>query len=62
MTVLQRSQYLGDCEGYGELDIGSDHVVAIEDLPALHKDPFDCVLVAQAQGATRVAEPPHSTR
>jgi PIN domain nuclease of toxin-antitoxin system len=34
--------------GYGELPIVSDHVVAIESLPALHKDPFDRVLVAQA--------------
>ncbi len=34
--------------GYSELPIISDHVVAIESLPALHKDPFDRVLVAQA--------------
>src|SRR5947208_16769268 len=34
--------------GYGELPILSDHVVAIENLPAIHKDPFDRVLVAQA--------------
>ena len=34
--------------GYGELPIVSDHVVAIESLPTLHKDPFDRVLVAQA--------------
>jgi len=26
----------------------SDHVVAVEDLPAIHKDPFDRLLVAQA--------------
>jgi PIN domain nuclease of toxin-antitoxin system len=35
--------------GYGELPIGSEHVVAIDNLPTLHKDPFDRVLVAQAQ-------------
>ncbi len=35
--------------GYGELGIGSEHVVAIDNLPRLHKDPFDRVLVAQAQ-------------
>jgi len=35
--------------GYGELAIGSEHVVAIDNLPSLHKDPFDRVLVAQAQ-------------
>jgi PIN domain nuclease of toxin-antitoxin system len=34
--------------GYGELPIMSAHVVAIESLPPLHKDPFDRVLVAQA--------------
>ena len=34
--------------GYSELPIVSDHVVAIESLPTLHKDPFDRVLVAQA--------------
>jgi PIN domain nuclease of toxin-antitoxin system len=35
--------------GYGELAIGSEHVVAIDNLPLVHKDPFDRVLVAQAQ-------------
>jgi len=34
--------------GYNELPIVSDHVVAIESLPPIHKDPFDRVLVAQA--------------
>lgn len=34
--------------GYGELPIVSDHVVAIDSLPAMHKDPFDRILVAQA--------------
>lgn len=34
--------------GYSELPILSEHVVAIESLPTIHKDPFDCVLVAQA--------------
>jgi PIN domain nuclease of toxin-antitoxin system len=34
--------------GYGEVPIVSDHVVAIESLPPIHKDPFDRVLVAQA--------------
>lgn len=34
--------------GYGELPIVSDHVVAIDSLPSIHKDPFDRVLVAQA--------------
>ena len=34
--------------GYGELPIISDHVVASESLPPIHKDPFDRILVAQA--------------
>ena len=34
--------------GYSELPISSDHVVATESLPPIHKDPFDRVLVAQA--------------
>ena len=34
--------------GYGELPIVSDHVVSLESFPAIHKDPFDRVLVAQA--------------
>lgn len=34
--------------GYSELPILSDHVVAIDSLPAIHKDPFDRLLVAQA--------------
>jgi len=42
--------------GYGELPIISDHVVATESLPFLHKDPFDRILVAQAtvEGVTLV--------
>jgi PIN domain nuclease of toxin-antitoxin system len=35
--------------GYSELPIGSEHVVSIEGLPPIHKDPFDRILVAQAQ-------------
>jgi PIN domain nuclease of toxin-antitoxin system len=35
--------------GYSELPIASEHVVAIENLPLIHKDPFDRVLIAQAQ-------------
>ncbi len=34
--------------GYSELPIMSDHVVAIDGLPPIHKDPFDRILVAQA--------------
>ena len=34
--------------GYLELPVASQHAVAVLDLPALHKDPFDRLLVAQA--------------
>jgi PIN domain nuclease of toxin-antitoxin system len=34
--------------GYSELPIISDHVVAVDSLPLIHKDPFDRILVAQA--------------
>jgi PIN domain nuclease of toxin-antitoxin system len=45
--------------GYSELPIVSDHVVAIESLP-IHKDPFDRVLVAQAtvEGITLLTNDP----
>lgn len=34
--------------GYSELPILSDHVVVVDSLPPIHKDPFDRLLVAQA--------------
>ena len=33
--------------GYTELPVLSDHVVAIDTLPPIHKDPFDRLLLAQ---------------
>jgi PIN domain nuclease of toxin-antitoxin system len=35
--------------GYRELSVSSEHTVAVNDLPPLHKDPFDRILVAQAR-------------
>ncbi|MEO7397299.1 MAG: type II toxin-antitoxin system VapC family toxin [Ilumatobacteraceae bacterium] len=35
--------------GYRELPITSEHTIAVNELPALHKDPFDRILVAQAR-------------
>jgi len=35
--------------GWRELAISSEHAVATLDLPLLHKDPFDRILLAQAQ-------------
>jgi PIN domain nuclease of toxin-antitoxin system len=43
--VLRRS--LLD-NGYHEMPILSEHVVAVGTLPTIHKDPFDRLLVAQA--------------
>ena len=42
--------------GYEELPITGDHAVAVGVLPALHRDPFDRMLVAQAavEGMTLV--------
>ena len=34
--------------GYAELPITSEHAVTVDLLPALHKDPFDRLLLAQA--------------
>lgn len=50
--------------GYGELPIGSDHAVAVEALPPLHKDPFDRILIAQAQveGITLLTVDPQVAR
>ena len=46
--------------GYGELLITSDHVVAVDGLPPLHKDPFDRVLIAQSivEGITLLTTDP----
>ncbi len=34
--------------GYIELAITSEHAVAVDVLPAIHKDPFDRIIIAQA--------------
>jgi PIN domain nuclease of toxin-antitoxin system len=34
--------------GWRELAVTSEHAVAVESLPPVHKDPFDCILLAQA--------------
>lgn len=35
--------------GYRELAITAQHAAAVANLPALHKDPFDRILLAQAE-------------
>jgi len=46
--------------GYSELPIFSSHVIAINSLPPIHKDPFDRVLAAQAtfEGITLLTNDP----
>ena len=34
---------------YSELEIRSEHALAVGSLPPIHKDPFDRILIAQAQ-------------
>jgi PIN domain nuclease of toxin-antitoxin system len=45
---------------YQELPITSEHVVAIDGLPPIHKDPFDRLLVAQSivEGITLLTADP----
>ena len=52
-SVLRRS--LVD-NGYSELPITGEHAVTVENLPNLHRDPFDRMLLAQAiaEGITLV--------
>ncbi|NVN91889.1 MAG: type II toxin-antitoxin system VapC family toxin [Desulfuromonadales bacterium] len=35
--------------GYTEISVTSDHALAVDGLPLLHKDPFDRILLAQAR-------------
>ncbi len=46
--------------GYRELPITSEHAVAVETLPPVHRDPFDRILVAQAtvEGITLLTSDP----
>ena len=55
---LRRSDFRADARllrrglldnGYEELAVTGAHAVAIDSLPPLHKDPFDRILIAQAQ-------------
>jgi PIN domain nuclease of toxin-antitoxin system len=45
---------------YGELAITSEHAIAVDGLPPIHKDPFDRILVAQAmvEGMTLLTSDP----
>jgi PIN domain nuclease of toxin-antitoxin system len=56
--VLLRRSLLN--RGYGELAVTSEHGLAVKDLPPLHKDPFDRILIAQSivEGITLVTSDP----
>jgi PIN domain nuclease of toxin-antitoxin system len=36
-------------EGFQELPIQAEHVLAVRDLPWIHRDPFDRLMIVQAQ-------------
>jgi PIN domain nuclease of toxin-antitoxin system len=46
--------------GWSELQITSEHALGVGNLPALHKDPFDRILIAQAtaEGITLLTSDP----
>jgi PIN domain nuclease of toxin-antitoxin system len=44
--------------GYGEILIASDHTVAVEDLPPIHKDAFDRILGPWPKLTAIYAAPP----
>ena len=57
-NVLGRSDFCVDPQqlrngliqnDYSELEIRSEHTLAVGSLPPIHKDPFDRILIAQAQ-------------
>jgi PIN domain nuclease of toxin-antitoxin system len=50
--------------GYSELAITSEHAIAIDLLPPIHKDPFDRILVAQStvEGITLLTADPMVAR
>jgi len=35
--------------GYSELAVNTEHVLRVDTLPLIHKDPFDRILIAQAR-------------
>lgn len=45
----QRLRRLLIANGYTELPVLAEHVLHVNRLPTLHKDPFDRLLIAQAQ-------------
>jgi PIN domain nuclease of toxin-antitoxin system len=50
--------------GFQALDISSEHALAVGGLPDLHRDPFDRIMIAQAQneGLTFVTRDPENQK
>jgi PIN domain nuclease of toxin-antitoxin system len=48
-SLVQELHHLVEREGFAELPIGLEHAVRAGLLPLHHRDPFDRLLVAQAQ-------------
>ncbi len=50
--------------GYREIEVTARHVLAVLDLPPLHKDPFDRILIAQSivEGITLLTSDPTVAR
>lgn len=50
--------------GYEELDVTGEHAVAVAQLPPLHKDPFDRLLITQSivEGLTLITADPMIAR
>ena len=50
--------------GYEELPVAGAHAVAVQELPPIHKDPFDRLLIAQArvEGITLATSDPALAR
>ena len=59
VLMLVRSRSLFDNE-YAELAVTGAHAAALAGLPPIHKDPLDCMLVAQAivEGLTLLTSDP----
>jgi PIN domain nuclease of toxin-antitoxin system len=47
LSASRAVRYFGEA-GFATLNITAEHAAAVEDLPRLHGDPFDRLLIAQA--------------
>jgi PIN domain nuclease of toxin-antitoxin system len=59
--VFRRNPLLN---GYAEMPVTSEHAVGVADLPPLHRDPFDRILIAQSivEGITLMTADPMVAR